>query len=115
MADGKFHDRAILATAPIVGLAAMLIAPSLTPIAVASHVLGGLFLSPDLDTVSRPYRRWGVLRWIWIPYQKLIPHRGLSHLPIVGTASRVAYLLLPVLVGLECSAIVHLWADGLLK
>ena len=29
-----------------------------------AFLFGGLFLSPDLDINSRPYQRWGVLRWI---------------------------------------------------
>ena len=42
--------------------------------------LATYFLSPDLDLNSRIYRRWGLLRWIWIPYQRVIHHRSwLSH------------------------------------
>jgi uncharacterized metal-binding protein len=50
-------------------------------------------LSPDLDLPSRPFKRWGWLRWIWIPYQKVTRHRSIfSHGPIVGTTLRVIYL-----------------------
>jgi len=50
-------------------------------------------LGPDLDIHSIQYRRWGPLRWIWLPYQKALKHRSqLSHGPIIGTAVRVMYL-----------------------
>lgn len=58
-------------------------------------ILGTYFLSPDLDLHSRIYRRWGILRWIWIPYQKLIPHRSwLSHSGPISATLRLAYLSL---------------------
>jgi uncharacterized metal-binding protein len=48
---------------------------------------------PDLDVYSRQYRRWGMLRWIWIPYQRGMRHRSFwSHGPVVGTAVRILYL-----------------------
>ena len=115
--------------------------PELGLIAASSHLLGGLYLSPDLDLKSNPWKRWGVLRFIWLPYQR-IPHRHwLSHAPIVGSIGRLLYLglwlspvaiaflrALPplqmdrefwytvasVLVGVEVSALNHLLLDGLL-
>ena len=50
-------------------------------------------LGPDLDIHSIQYRRWGPLRWIWLPYQIAIKHRShFSHGPVIGTALRIAYL-----------------------
>jgi uncharacterized metal-binding protein len=109
-------------------------------IAAAAHFLGGYWLSPDLDIKSRPFLRWSILRFIWIPYQRLIPHRSpLSHTPVLGSVFRLAYLaawLSPLwllfpdlqrmqweidwgkaaafLVGVELSALNHLLLDGLL-
>ena len=40
-------------------------------------VLHGLSISPDLDTTSRPTRRWGPLRVLWWPYRTLLRHRSL--------------------------------------
>lgn len=142
MADGKTHDRAIWLTTPAVGLAAWAIAPTYAAPVTIAHLWGGLLLSPDLDTRSRPYKRWGLLRFFWLPYQKTMKHRGWSHALIFGTLGRVGYLLAPVLiaallngvspeaiamlaaehwrtlaaigVGLELSAIVHLKLDGIL-
>jgi uncharacterized metal-binding protein len=82
----------------------------------------------------------GVLKFLWIPYQKYIPHRSpLSHAPLLGSTIRLLYLaalLLPLwvifpglqqiewaitwekaiafLVGVELSALNHLLLDGLL-
>ena len=47
---------------------------------------------PDLDIHSVQYKRWGWLRWIWLPYRASMHHRSqLSHGPIVGTTLRVLY------------------------
>ena len=107
------YDRFSVDTSLIVGLAVF---------------VGGFYLSPDLDTVSIPYKRWGWLRWWWIGYQKWLGHRGWGHCPILGTVSRlvwtlpywfpIVYYLRPpkcyliaILVGLEISSLVHWWID----
>ena len=143
MASGKNHDRSILLTTPVILAAAIASGHAeVGLIATASYYLGGLYLSPDLDLVSRPFKRWGLLRWLWLPYQRLIPrHRHwLSHGPVIGSAVRLVYLaawLSPLLVlfpglqrvqwvgvtlpnvvgflvGVELSALNHLLLDGLL-
>ena len=140
MASGRSHDRAVYFATPIVGIVAASYSIELGIIAASSHGLAGIFLSPDLDTVSKPFKRWGVLKFLWIPYQKYIPHRSpLSHAPLLGSAIRLLYLavlLLPLwiifpglreiewaitwekaiafLVGIELSALNHLLLDGLL-
>jgi len=143
MASGKNHDRAIYFATPVVGICiGYYLSPMLGLIAASSHLLGGLYLSPDLDLKSIPWKRWGILRIIWLPYQKFIPHRHwLSHAPVIGSAVRLLYLgvllspvaiafikTLPplqigqefwytvaaVLVGVEVSALNHLLLDGLL-
>ena len=56
-------------------------------------VIGGLWLSPDLDTKSLALKRWGILKIIWLPYRKIIPHRSIfSHGPLIGTAIRISYI-----------------------
>jgi uncharacterized metal-binding protein len=140
MASGKNHDRSILFTTPIIGIIGVSYSLELGIVAASAHLLGGLYLSPDLDLVSRPYKRWGWLRWIWIPYQKFIPHRSpLSHAPVIGSLIRLGYLAIwlsclwvifpglqkvewaitwnkaiAFLVGVELSALNHLLLDGLL-
>lgn len=95
MATGRAHDRATVLLALPFGL---LWGPGLGApgIAVASlaFLLGGLWLSPDLDTTSRATARWGPLRLLWWPYRRLLRHRSLvSHSPLLGSAGRLAYLL----------------------
>ena len=139
MASGKNHDRGILLFTPIWALTTTHYASIDIGIIIGvSHFIGGWFLSPDLDTKSRPFLRWGIAKAIWIPYQKSIPHRHwLSHAPIVGSIVRLFYLslwlcplwLVPGLydalfvigweraiaffVGIELSAVNHLVLDGL--
>jgi hypothetical protein len=92
MASGKIHDRAIYFATPVVGIIGGSYSLELGLIAASSHLLGGLYLSPDLDLKSLPWKRWGVLRIIWLPYQR-IPHRHwLSHAPVVGSIGRLLYL-----------------------
>jgi uncharacterized metal-binding protein len=61
--------------------------------AALAFLLGGLWLSPDLDTRSNPSRRWGPLAVLWWPYRRGLRHRSLlSHSPLLGSALRLAYL-----------------------
>ncbi|WP_048129186.1 MULTISPECIES: metal-binding protein [unclassified Methanosarcina] len=55
-------------------------------IAIFSFALlfGTYYLSPDLDTKSEPFKRWGILKYIWWPYQKIFKHRGKLHHPLSG-------------------------------
>ena len=94
MASGRAHDRAtgLLALPfgllwwPWLGAAGSLSAG-------LGFLVGGLWLSPDLDTRSNPSRRWGPLRILWAPYRRLLSHRSLlSHTPLLGSAGRLAYV-----------------------
>lgn len=80
--------------------------------AITAGVLTGILLSPDLDVdngnISLYHLRRvgcvgnilsGLWRAYWYPYAKLTPHRShISHSLLFGTAFRVFYILLPVLV-----------------
>jgi uncharacterized metal-binding protein len=99
MASGRAHDRATWCLAlpfgllwwPWLGLAG-------SAVTSGCFLLGGLLLSPDLDTRSNATRRWGPLHVLWWPYRKLLRHRSLaSHTPLIGTAGRLAYLSAAVL------------------
>jgi uncharacterized metal-binding protein len=57
-------------------------------------VLATLVLSPDMDLFdSRPTAGWGVLRFFWWPYARLVKHRDHLHTPVLGTAVRWLYTL----------------------
>ena len=99
MASGRSHDHATWMLAlpfgalwwPWLGLAGVAAAGG-------GFLLGGLLLSPDLDTRSNPTQRWGPLRLLWWPYRRLLRHRSLlSHSPLLGTAGRLSYLLAALL------------------
>ena len=153
MADGNTHDRiGLYCLAPVVaGSLITTRSPELSGAIASGYAIGICWLSPDLDCKSNPYRRWGLLRWLWFPYRKLMKHRGLSHWIIFGTLSRLLYLSIPLIAiaitlvkttpsinwlqvfaivydacfkygllaiafaaGLELSAWVHLFLDGIL-
>lgn len=93
--SGKTHN--------IINLSAgaLLIVPGmiLNPMQVENYcVAGGIalstfLLSPDLDMDgTEPDKGWGILEKIWNPYSKLFRHRGISHMPIIGTLTRLVYL-----------------------
>ncbi|MGB8702089.1 MAG: metal-binding protein [Thermosynechococcaceae cyanobacterium] len=95
MPSGATHDRITIMGLPLVGGIALLAthSPSIALTMASSFLFSGLMFGPDLDIYSVQYKRWGLFRWIWRPYQNAIRHRSwLSHGPIVGTAIRLLYL-----------------------
>jgi uncharacterized metal-binding protein len=76
----------------------------------------GFYFSPDLDLSDgawkcKAWHRWKRLRlgWFWIPYGMLFKHRsGWSHSLLPGTAVRLGYALIPlVLIG---AALFQVWS-----
>lgn len=95
MPSGRTHDRITLWSLPVVAVGAAIATRQgdLALWTAGGFLAGGLMLGPDLDIYSRQFKRWGWLRWIWIPYQKSLRHRSLwSHGPVVGTVIRLGYL-----------------------
>lgn len=95
MPSGRTHDRITLWGLPFVaGISyGQTQSSNLTLILSGAFLFSGLMFGPDLDLNSVQYKRWGWLRWIWIPYQKSLRHRSLlSHGPILGTTLRLLYL-----------------------
>lgn len=95
MPSGKRHDRITLWLLPLVlaGAFVILLDMPLTVIVGLSFLLSGFMMGPDLDIQSVQYRRWGLMRWIWYPYQVVVKHRSRwSHGPLIGTVVRVLYL-----------------------
>jgi uncharacterized metal-binding protein len=95
MPSGATHDRITLISLPILSGTALLVSQnaSITLSLAGSFLFSGLMFGPDLDIYSVQFKRWGILRWIWRPYQKGMRHRSwLSHGPIIGTLLRLAYL-----------------------
>ena len=94
VASGRDHDRATLACCLPIGLLTGWWLGSVNGALTAlAFLVGGLWLSPDLDVRSTALRRWGVLGGIWWPYRRLLPHRSfLSHGPLIGMTVRLAWL-----------------------
>lgn len=66
---------------------------------VVAYLFGTFLLSPDMDlNTSDPMKNWGLLRLLWRPYANVFKHRGISHMPILGTLTRVIYIVLLVYV-----------------
>jgi len=95
MASGRNHDRATALWSLPWGLViALVLGWRAGLIGAASFLIGGLWLSPDLDTRSLALRRWGALQWLWWPYRPLLPHRSFwSHGPMIGALLRLLLLL----------------------
>ncbi len=71
---------------------------------LAVGAVSALIIQPDLD---QPYsmsrlrltRRFGILAQAWCTvYDRLFRHRGLSHVPVLGTLTRLTWLVLPLAV-----------------
>jgi uncharacterized metal-binding protein len=97
MPNARTHDAITYALTPFTFLAAEMYWGShvISALATAMMLFSGLMFGPDLDLNSRPYQRWGPLKFIWKPYQAALPHRSkLSHGPVLGTVIRIVYFLL---------------------
>ncbi len=94
MPSGKTHDViTILLAAPTFaaswGLTRSL---ALALVATSAMLFGGFMFGPDLDVQSKQYTRWGVFRFLWLPYKAIFRHRSRwSHGLIFGTLIRVIY------------------------
>ncbi len=94
MPSGRTHDRLTLIFLPPIAAIGFLLSGSvgLTLLLAISYLFSGLMFGPDLDIHSVQYKRWGIFRWLWLPYRSMARHRGwLSHGPIVGTLFRLFY------------------------
>lgn len=95
--DGVSHERgtdslAMFTVAIGTGLA-ITVTPLLLPVA-AGIFTGGRYLTPDLDLKSRCTKNWGLLGFLWLPYQKAVPHRSIvSHSILLSTFIRSVYAI----------------------
>ncbi|BAU12004.1 hypothetical protein LEP3755_25290 [Leptolyngbya sp. NIES-3755] len=112
MPSGRTHDSITLWSLPIVALIAFGLTQSgnLTLLVSGGFLFAGLMFGPDLDIYSQQYKRWGILRWIWLPYRRSMRHRSIfSHGAIIGTIGRILYLgvwiALFAIIGIFISAI----------
>src|ERR1043166_5581959 len=94
MPSGKTHDAItmLLAVPTFVAAWGVTRSVALALVVTAATLFGGLMFGPDLDIQSRQYARWGVFRFLWLPYRSVFRHRSRwSHGIIFGTLIRVVY------------------------
>lgn len=70
-------------------------------IGVWCGTVAGILITPDADLEGTTWEEarfyslatpLGLLwQWAWFLYARAIPHRGISHTPILGTLTRIAY------------------------
>ncbi|HEY0546840.1 MAG TPA: metal-binding protein [Pyrinomonadaceae bacterium] len=111
MPSGKTHDTITFMLAAPTFVAAWVVSGSvgLATIVTCATLFGGLMFGPDLDIQSRQYTRWGVFRFLWLPYRMLFRHRSRwSHGLLFGTLIRVIYFGL--VIALLVAAAVYLRA-----
>ncbi len=99
MPGAKAHDMITLITAAAANGAYFAFTPhpntNFAALFTISYLFAGYACAGDLDLDSKEYRRWGLLRFLWKPYQMLVPHRSwVSHGLILGGVIRAAYLAL---------------------
>lgn len=99
MPGARAHDRITLISVAIADGVYWTQAPhpnaNLAILFTLAYVFAGYACAGDLDLMSREYKRWGPLRFIWKPYQMLVPHRSwVSHGLLMGGLIRALYLAL---------------------
>jgi len=99
MAEGKTHDNImIISLVPVFLTGVYLFKFTMTGAFIFTIFAGfsQFMFGPDLDSKkSFQYKRWGLLKTIWLPYRVIFPHRSkFSHGIITGPAFRIIYLLI---------------------
>ena len=96
MPSGKTHDAVTFILAPPTFALAYAATGNvaISVVVTAAFLFGGLMFGPDLDTFSKQYSRWSILRFLWFPYRSFFKHRSRwSHGLIFGTFFRVVYFM----------------------
>ena len=99
MPSGVVHDRITIWILPwVVGITYCLTrSAELTLILAGGYLFSGMMFGPDLDIRSIQYKRWGIIRGIWLPYRRFLRHRSAwSHGFLLGTFVRLIYFLFSI-------------------
>ncbi|MBF0297823.1 MAG: DUF2227 family putative metal-binding protein [Oligoflexia bacterium] len=106
MPKTKTHIKINITLAMPLGVAILFFATKSNITIISIFLLSLLYntfvLNPDLDLARyiKPLSLRGFLYFPFIPYSWLFRHRGLSHSLILGTITRVIYILLLIFFGL---------------
>ena len=141
MASGKTHAKYAVAVLTMTATASPFVAHvygGTVAISAVAGAVSGWLVTPDADIPHithderRMIRRLSIVGRIWVaywwPYGRIFRHRGISHAPLVGTLTRMLYLMwwLPLVIAEPPSVgavlpfaamwcvqdIIHLAADG---
>lgn len=73
-------------------------------IGIGCGTLAGILVTPDADLEGTTWEEQRIYRlstllgllwqWAWFLYARAIPHRGISHTPILGTLTRLIYIVI---------------------
>lgn len=104
---GKQHSAINLSSA-VIASGLYVQSNSTNPLIIAFGILYSIISSPDTDVDNgfighyffrRAFGNIGSWYWeweyLWKPYARNFTHRGISHMPIVGTLIRLIYIILP--------------------
>jgi len=97
MPGARTHDMITVVTAAAADVAYFALAPhpdgAIAALFTIAYLFAGFACAGDLDLNSKEYRRWGPLRFLWMPYRVCVPHRSwVSHGMILGGVIRAFYL-----------------------
>ena len=103
MPGGKAHALASVAGAAVSSVFVLAASKNaLFGLSTGLGCLSGVLLTPDLDQEGISAAEWRLVKatfglgfvWLalWWPYAFVFRHRGVSHWPIIGTLTRLAYL-----------------------
>jgi uncharacterized metal-binding protein len=111
---GREHYIAGIATSILVGMASYLSHgnKSIAYTISVAGIISTTFLDPDLDMaenalINRKYtpsvvKRWGFLKFIWLPYGYLFRHRSVfTHFPFLSDFIRLLYLFVVVFLPID--------------
>jgi len=101
MPNSKSHDSITFMTSIIIFCTSLMFVPIIYSIIwLLFYLFAGYMFNGDLDIHSKPYTRWGFLRFIWIPYQRIFKHRSkYTHGFLIGTLIRLIWILIiPILI-----------------
>jgi uncharacterized metal-binding protein len=97
MSSGNTHDNITLFITPVLFGAGYFYFGMYSLYIAISFLFSGMMFNGDLDINSQVYKRWLLLKWIWLPYRKF-GHRSIwTHGPIIGTLVRLTWILMPLL------------------
>ncbi|HMT07979.1 MAG TPA: metal-binding protein [Pyrinomonadaceae bacterium] len=96
MPSGRIHDIVTLILTVPASIGAFIWFREAWPATVvgAAFLFGGMVFGPDLDTKSKQYSRWGIFRFLWMPYRMFFKHRSrFTHGLLFGSLFRVIYFI----------------------